>query len=164
MMLEAKQNTSNRALAVPEIVELVLLHLDMRTILTSAQRTCQTWRYVVQSFPSIQKHLFFKPILRQQAERIINPLLIETFPSFFPSGNQEFSPTSLDIFNNPHKAEAYIREEASWRRMLLLQPPISSLALFQLHSIPVDPPMSSPHNILVCLEPGVDLSAHPVLN
>ncbi|KAJ5966088.1 hypothetical protein N7481_012802 [Penicillium waksmanii] len=95
------QVASNKALAIPGIVEIILLHLDIRTVLTKAQRTCRTWNNVIQEFPSIQKHLFFEPTEEIDGEKIPNPLLAEVFPSFFPLDLKKFSAQSLDIVRNP---------------------------------------------------------------
>jgi hypothetical protein len=65
----------------------------------------------------------------------------------------------MDIIRNPHKAEAYIREEASWRRMLVQQPPANGLALLQVHTRDVDHPFEgSRYKVLVRLRPFVELT------
>ena len=46
-------------LATPEVLEMILLHTDMRTLLTSCQRVCRDWRNLITKSPSIQKALFF---------------------------------------------------------------------------------------------------------
>lgn len=154
-MAETERTALSKALAMPEIVQLVLLHSDMRTILTGAQRTCRFWNNVIQEFPSIQKHLFFTPIEEGDVKKIPNPLLAELFPSFFFRERTRFTNESLDMVKNTHKAAAYLREEASWRRMLVQQPPANGLALIQLCKVDGDGDPDAPsHKILVCLEPS----------
>lgn len=50
-----------RVLATPELLECVLLHLDMRTLLVSAQRACRVWHELIATSPALQEALFFKP-------------------------------------------------------------------------------------------------------
>ncbi|KAB8233271.1 uncharacterized protein BDW43DRAFT_276825 [Aspergillus alliaceus] len=142
--------TSERtALSSPEILEAILLELDMRTLLTSAQLTCKGWRALIIHSPSLQQALFFRPV-KQDAEKRYNPLLAETFPSFFPTRHathhnaDSATPTSshssirvpgeapsllrLEISKNPEKRGAYLHVNASWRRMLIQQPPVRGLA------------------------------------
>lgn len=132
IMLEFDQLASNKVLTSPEIVENILLHSDLRTVLR-AQKTCQTWNNAIQEFLSIQKHLFFKPTGDIDSERIPNPLLDQAFLSFFPQVRRKLSVRHLDIVRNLHKAEAYIREEASWRRIIVQQSASNGLALLQIN-------------------------------
>ncbi|KAJ5683039.1 hypothetical protein N7462_006204 [Penicillium macrosclerotiorum] len=133
--------------STPELLELILLHLDPRTLVVSAQRTCQYWNRLIRDSRSLQKALFFLPTDSGPTTR--NPLLAEAFPSFFlPTDTQEaldsqaetvetdvvFSFFSWDMVQHPEKIEAYNRKEASWRRMLVQQPPISDFAFFDSFS------------------------------
>ncbi|CRL20950.1 unnamed protein product [Penicillium camemberti] len=52
----------NQALNIPEILEMVLVEMDMRTLLTCTQRVCRAWLNLIKASPSIQKALFFTPI------------------------------------------------------------------------------------------------------
>ncbi|KAJ5635159.1 uncharacterized protein N7484_008472 [Penicillium longicatenatum] len=173
-----------KVLTTPELLEIILLHLDTRTLLVSAQRVCQTWTALIQSSPAIQQALFFRPFTpkpkkdKWHAESIwnyvlpspfkkdtkldqgsineckishtrpiYNPLLVQAFRPFFPSVHEypfihdnegkvtetehegkekkknTFSFKTLDMLSSPQKKSAYMRKEASWRKMLLRQPP-----------------------------------------
>lgn len=47
--------------AIPELLELILLHVDLRTILTSAQRVSRAWHALVTTSTALQRALFFAP-------------------------------------------------------------------------------------------------------
>jgi hypothetical protein len=115
------------SLSTPEILELILLQLDNQTLLTAAQQTCRGWRELIYRSPYLQKALFFLPESGRgdEEEKTQNPLLIRRFPSLFGKSNELGSLLpSLDMIKTPQKLEAYLRPEASWRRMLVQQPPV----------------------------------------
>ncbi|KAJ5549777.1 hypothetical protein N7535_002281 [Penicillium sp. DV-2018c] len=146
----------SHALSIPEIFELILLNLDTRTLLTKATRICRTWTQFINSSPALQWALFFRPLDNVlNKSKIQNPLLAEVFPSIFrhPSAipdddmhdidsedeSDDYSEshlvdvtfTTFDFVRRPHKLDAYMRPEASWRRMLVQQPPVYTLALLR---------------------------------
>jgi hypothetical protein len=49
-------------LYISELLEAILLHLDMTTLLVSAPRVSKTWHSVMIASPAIQQALYFKPI------------------------------------------------------------------------------------------------------
>lgn len=165
------------ALAIPELLEAVLLHLDMVTLLVSASRVSRTWHHVINASPAIQEALFFRPKTgkgSQALERnidcvklphwnsdadggdetwfIFNPLLVKKFgPCFFDFGptygfcrrassfyklpwtrrtareaEDAWEPVDMDARMAQDEAAArrpFTRRGASWRRMLVSQPP-----------------------------------------
>ncbi|PYI11377.1 hypothetical protein BO78DRAFT_413846 [Aspergillus sclerotiicarbonarius CBS 121057] len=129
------------ALSTPELLEMILLQLDLRTLLASAQRVCRAWNGLIQESSFIQEALFLKPIKKRDSnpiERTLNPLLSETFPAIFqqnetifPRNKEEFTLTNLDMIKKPEKKAAYLRPEASWRRMLIQQPPAFEIGIFR---------------------------------
>lgn len=127
--------SASQTFAIPELFELILLNLDTRTLLTKAQLICHTWTTFIQESPAIQWALFFKP--EPKGPRWQNPLLAEVFPSIFSSSdpnvqsNVNLTFTNFDLILNSHKFDAYMRPEASWRRMLVQQPPLSTLSLLR---------------------------------
>ncbi|KAJ5423638.1 hypothetical protein N7491_008854 [Penicillium cf. griseofulvum] len=46
---------------INELLENILLHTDMRTLLTSAQRVSRTWSTMIKTSVKLQESLFFKP-------------------------------------------------------------------------------------------------------
>lgn len=128
-----------KALRMPEIITCILNQADIRTLMT-AQLVCHLWKDLIDETPSLQQALFFLPssIPSTCAERISNPLLAETFQSFFPRKLPRADPVkvlyidlgTLDLFKESKK-EAYFRPEASWRRMLTHQPPMRNIGYFE---------------------------------
>lgn len=120
---------------------MVLLHTDMHTLLTSCQRVCRDWRNLITKSPSIQKALFFTPIKESEwgtGEKVPNSLLAEIFPTIFPAKgeprNRDFRFCDFTTANDPVSLDQFVRKDASWRRMLVQQPPILELGLFHIDS------------------------------
>ncbi|KAJ5604585.1 hypothetical protein N7510_009739 [Penicillium lagena] len=194
--MQEQEQPQTKVLTTPELLEIILLHLDTRTLLVSAQQVCQSWTVLIQSSPAIQQALFFQPftpnlkkgkwhskpiwnsILPSPLKKdtklnqgnineyessykrpIYNPLLVQAFRPFFPSDyeltlihdNEEkateteykgkeqekenpFSFKPFDMLSSPQKKSAYERKEASWRKMLLRQPPVyGGVTIFKMH-------------------------------
>ncbi|KAI2718425.1 hypothetical protein CBS147311_5701 [Penicillium roqueforti] len=151
-------SAQTHALSIPEIFELILLNLDTRPLLTKATRICHAWTNFIDSSPPIQWALFFRPLDNAlKKPKTQNPLLAETFPSIFhqsgPSNGKTIKMkdtdtnttnepctststsnltfTTFDMVKHPRKWDAFIRPEASWRRMLVQQPPVYTLSLLR---------------------------------
>jgi hypothetical protein len=202
--MQEQEQPQTKVLTTPELLEIILLHLDTRTLLVSAPRVCRTWTVLIQSSPAIQQALFFQQttpksnlekgkwhaksiwnsILPSPKEKdtqlgqestngyecphpppIYNLLLVQAFRPFFPSvheyppidNNDEkaneidpeietehrrevkkkknpFSFKPLEMLSSPQKKTAYMRKEASWRKMLLCQPPVyRGVTVFKMH-------------------------------
>lgn len=191
--MQEQEHPQAKVLTTPELVEIILIHLDTRTLLVSAQHVCQAWGVLIQSSPALQQALFLQPTAlnpKWQAEStwnsilpspfkkdtnldqgsinesdlpyplpIYNPLLVQAFRPFFPpvheyppihnvdenstesshEGKEEwkenrFSFKLLDMLSSPQKKTAYMRKEASWRKMFLRQPPVyGDVAVFKMH-------------------------------
>ncbi|CAG7920379.1 unnamed protein product [Penicillium olsonii] len=131
------ESARSQTFSIPELLELILLQLDTRTLLTTAQLICHTWTTFIQESPTIQWALFFKPEPKLGSRRWQNPLLATAFPSIFSSSEPEIKSnvnltfTNFDMIRNPQKLDAYMRPEASWRRMLVQQPPPYTLSLLR---------------------------------
>ncbi|RYP78148.1 hypothetical protein DL769_003229 [Monosporascus sp. CRB-8-3] len=172
-------------LSIPELLETILLHLDMTTLLVSATRVNKTWKAVISTSVLIQQALYFQPIstdmqgiglkgllepcedlasAQETRYPIINPLLKKRFGHcFFDTGelygyllraNSFYSmPWRLDSRESLHATDStdlrpafprgpqtaemtldelreiqiacrkFTRKEASWRKMLVSQPP-----------------------------------------
>ncbi|KAL2868134.1 uncharacterized protein BJX67DRAFT_62108 [Aspergillus lucknowensis] len=118
----------------PKILEAILLHLDMLTLLTSAQQVCRRWRDLIQKSDDLQIALFLKPSKEKVTGKVTcqrNPL-IETiiWPEYFRKRlnsslhrrNWNYEDLNLPTLD-PSREAAFLRPEASWRRMLISQPP-----------------------------------------
>lgn len=133
--------TTKKCLDTPEILEMILARVDMRTLLTSAQRVSRCWSDLISNSPSIQKALFFTPIMNSEwgiKMKTFNPLLTETFPSIFPAkdGRQDsqFPLCDLPTTKDAKKMDRLVRKDASWRKMLVRQPPIFEIGIFEIYS------------------------------
>ncbi|KAI1311079.1 hypothetical protein F5Y03DRAFT_343396 [Xylaria venustula] len=133
-------------LQTAELLQEILLNLDMRTLLTAAQRVSRQWRELVTSSPALQQALYFEPMAESSGIATQNPLLAEIFPLWFPKETQE---EQLDVdevdeieewpkvperedFDSLEMAQesrrhAFMHPTATWRRMLVRQPPVRSL-------------------------------------
>ena len=162
-------SSHRKVLETYELLESILLHVDIRTLLVSAQRVCTTWHSVITSSTPLQRHLFFLPVGDTPSlsdpdpvrpDYVLNPLLADTFPSFFPIARVPpegpfdnvvellpgylpppprygFLPagdlsdiTHLNFESTPMadaadmtRQKPFTKESASWRRMLVSQPP-----------------------------------------
>ncbi|CAH0053702.1 unnamed protein product [Clonostachys solani] len=124
-------------LGTPELLECILLQMDMRTLL-AAQRVCRAWNDIVTTVPSLRQKLFFQPAPHSNA-REKNPLLAELFPQWFAHGEwanrrETFAEEDLKTlaFVRKELNSAFQYEKASWKKMLLTQPPIRSFVCFQI--------------------------------
>lgn len=114
-----------------------MLHLPERDLLTNAQRVNQLWYSIITTFCSLQQKLYFQPLpsTKYTTECIANPILVELFSPWFKGFKRDIPPTSierddfrsLDWNSSGAKREAYRRKDASWRRMLVVQPPVIKL-------------------------------------
>lgn len=145
-----------------EVLELILLRLDLRTLLVAATCVCHAWAELIRDSPAIQRRLFFAPDPDIQPSAPIHcALLADAFPSVFVyhrtgafweddlgDPTRQFSVKSWDLILHPNRQPAYLRPEASWRRMLVQQPPIYKLGVWfeqysphvsaqEYHEIPV---------------------------
>ncbi|KAK7044335.1 putative MFS transporter [Favolaschia claudopus] len=122
-------------ISLPELLELVLSHLPMRELLCDASLVSKTWQATTQT-PSLQRILFFEP--DPSADPALNPLLAQIFPPFFARLKKMKEPRphhwpgrTASIMGMPwaKNPDAFRRAGASWRRMLITQPPVRSLSL-----------------------------------
>ena len=113
-------------LEVTELLETVLLHLSQSKIL-QLQRVSRFWLNTISGSPLLQQKLFFQPLPPSKAAGRLpefNPLVQPLFPFLF-----EPYPCTMQIewpiqswLNVDARRKAILRPEASWRRMLPVQP------------------------------------------
>ena len=152
-------------LHTPELLELVLFHLDFKTRLISAPRVCKFWLETLNTSPLLQKASFFQPEKPSSPEEKprLNPLLVEAFGEiFFNTGPEKpparraecfwklpWSPQALLKLKAPTgsilsveptcRQKAFTRAGASWRKMLVSQPPPPFLGFMWLDDHPREP-------------------------
>lgn len=134
------------AVLIPELIELILFHTNLRTLLVSAQRVCTSWRDVIAHSPRLQQKLFFTPSPPDDTCRGLefNPLLLlPAFPHFFPAPKSISGPDlppflpaqgngfplgacmrlpMTDMRDGRARHLAFTRRGASWRRMVVASP------------------------------------------
>ncbi|KAJ5120319.1 uncharacterized protein N7515_009707 [Penicillium bovifimosum] len=133
---------------INELLENILLHMDTRTLLTSAQRVSRTWNIMIKTSTKLQETLFFEPSKASNSnptQRHRNPLLEDILWAQFLLKQQTSSSSSSSSSSNPtavsrlplHKSDhrnlkPFLRKTASWRQMLLQQPPTSSIGVLEI--------------------------------
>ncbi|KAK8133639.1 hypothetical protein PG984_005651 [Apiospora sp. TS-2023a] len=147
-----------RVFATTELLEGILMHLDPIILLTLAPPVQRRWRDVIRDSTALQQRLFLRGTLDRSTDggREPNPLLKNRFPFFFygpfwkfHASTSEFSCaqddegecharwiTSKDFSrllpwagSKYQRRDAFLRPEASWRKMLVAQPPIRLVGL-----------------------------------
>ncbi|KAF2749804.1 hypothetical protein M011DRAFT_524452 [Sporormia fimetaria CBS 119925] len=133
-----------RVLSLPDLLEPILLCLPPRDLLL-AQLISRHFHSLITNSPLIQPALFFRPApSKPNTTPTTNPLLAEHFPHFFtvhedarrswqlPSFEKLMRMpwiSSLQTSTVSRTQTPFLRREASWRRMLLMQPPPRDLHL-----------------------------------
>ncbi|KAF2033828.1 hypothetical protein EK21DRAFT_32802, partial [Setomelanomma holmii] len=127
----------NLVLSTPELLESILFHLTPAHLLT-AQQISQTFRTTITSSPKLQYKLFLRADPNQpKKEWLINPLLRKHFLPWFVMPDGRFSSRDydslqrMDWVSSKAKRAAFLRKEASWRNMLLMQPAPKELHLIR---------------------------------
>ncbi|KAL2856599.1 hypothetical protein BJY01DRAFT_242651 [Aspergillus pseudoustus] len=142
-------------LSIPELLEQIFLYTDTTTLLTSTQRVCRLWNTIITQTPSLQRHLFFLPHQcpghtgTQQDDHsptvlTLNPHLRTIYPSWFPNlsaltdergcRTSNLEPELLRVFEMDGD-QPFERANASWRRMLLMQPPTLGVGFVSVQSL-----------------------------
>jgi hypothetical protein len=127
LILTAMSTAQDTVISMPELLEHILAHLPMRDLLVTAPRVSKMWQAITLA-PTLQRALFFQP--DPTSAPIQNPLLVEMFPPFFaPAGHNRWSCDASSIMTMPWSGTpgAFKRKEASWRRMLVTQPPVQRI-------------------------------------
>ncbi|KAJ7609447.1 hypothetical protein FB45DRAFT_367692 [Roridomyces roridus] len=122
-------------MSTPELLSLILARLPMRDLLIAAPFVSKTWRDITVT-PVVQRALFFIPEPPSSTEPMHNPLLVEMFTPFFTEGagnRWRWPGTPEAIMHMPwaRAPDAFRRKDASWRRMLLTQPPARKMVVVE---------------------------------
>ncbi|KAF7344277.1 putative MFS transporter [Mycena venus] len=129
-------SAQDSVIATPELLEHTLSLLPMRDLLVSAPLVSKTWHAITLS-PLLQRALFFEadPTV---IEPMQNPLLEELFPPFFPPEWQDYrfwgTASSIKAMPWADAPHAFRRADASWRRMLVTQPPAQKMVIVHTNS------------------------------
>ncbi|KAF2166465.1 hypothetical protein M409DRAFT_23104 [Zasmidium cellare ATCC 36951] len=144
-MAESTQDQSSaahRTFQVPELLEMIFLKASITDLLTKMPRVCKHWKATIEGSIKLQRALFFKPsadvLLHQDEESLENMSLGEVYiqgtedtwnypvianPFLFQLTNDYL----ISWSDASHMPKGVERPEASWRRMLVTQPPMAQL-------------------------------------
>lgn len=122
------------AWGITEIAENILARLPMKDLLL-VQRICTAWRELIKRSPVLQELLFMRPRQSGAAQAIasdgtpirqFNPLLVEHMPMWFSTDEAVWRQTVRDApWAKTVSRLTFLRRDASWRDMLLAQPPFT---------------------------------------
>lgn len=117
--------------STPELIEIVLGHLPLPSLL-QAQLISRPIHGVIRTSPTLQQLLFLRPS-PPSAEWHLNPLLRRHFQPFFvisynsSSGADGAMYQIMEWARNQTSRSAFLHKEANWRKMLIVQPPSTTL-------------------------------------
>jgi hypothetical protein len=152
-------SAQSRVLSIPELFEYVLAHLPPRSLLLAQRISHQFRAAIISSphlqrqlyfhatppkgpnpkdppaSPHPHQHTPPSPDIDSNNEWTLNPLLREIFvPWFVIPGDRRFSASRndierLDTLRTEASRDAFLRPEASWRKMLVVQPAPKTLTI-----------------------------------
>ncbi|CAI4214746.1 unnamed protein product [Parascedosporium putredinis] len=146
-------------LAMPELLEVILEMVDVTTLLTSAQRVCKKWHAVIQT-SNMQRLLYLEPCGvpkapqgSREGDLLVeqNPLLKTLFPYLFQIMDvaRRQLPTCTGYLTltlggcvladrrvDYKRHYAFVRHDASWRRMQVSRPPLRHHDLYRTLDFP----------------------------
>ncbi|KAH8702284.1 hypothetical protein BGW36DRAFT_372514 [Talaromyces proteolyticus] len=138
--------SQDAVMRIPELFQMILLCLDQRSLLTSAQRVNKYWHSTIQNTPAIQQALFFKAFpASYDGPPVFNPLLMEIFSDWIPydwDSDYKYRERNAVVLEKAFESllpttehhRMFRQKRASWTRMLVRQPPIRTLCVWhQLH-------------------------------
>ncbi|KAH7401798.1 hypothetical protein DE146DRAFT_735122 [Phaeosphaeria sp. MPI-PUGE-AT-0046c] len=125
----------SRVFSTPELRELILLQLPLPSLLLS-RRISPHFNTLITTSPILQHALFLRSNPTPSSKNwTVNPLLRKHFLPFFAAPDGRFSSrdysllTLLDWTTHPASRAAFLRKEASWRRMALISHSPSTLKI-----------------------------------
>ncbi|KAL2203373.1 hypothetical protein CC79DRAFT_1222515 [Sarocladium strictum] len=121
--------------AIAIVAENILAHLPMKDLLL-AQRVSSDWNELIKGSPRLQELLFMRPVKARATRtmssdgmpvRHLNPLLVEHMSPWFSGKKEDGRDPSVEDcpWMETAKRPAFLRHGASWRKMLLAQPPFT---------------------------------------
>jgi hypothetical protein len=118
-----------RVLSTAELLEAILSQLTPLNNLLHAQLISRCFHTTITSSPTLQQLLFFRPQTSTDPKQwTLNPLLRKHFVPWFDVVDtfDQWSQPSYDLLKSmdwtTSKRDAFLRAEASWRKMLIVQP------------------------------------------
>lgn len=145
----------NRFFSIDELLTL-FLESAPPLVLLHCQRVCRKWNHIIADSTLLQQNLFLEPSDADEPPRL-NPILWQVFgPLLATPAEPHHSAAGTvyeDLSNLPWARDGasldalsplvFAREEASWRRMYISQPPIDRLDWWHTWSV-IEQPITSP--------------------
>ncbi|KAH4417156.1 hypothetical protein HBH92_063210 [Parastagonospora nodorum] len=123
----------DRVLSTTELLEFILSHLTPINYLFQAQRVSRFFHTTIQKSPKLQQLLFMRAeTCRSLEDYVTNQLLQQHFAPWFPpfQGRRNYDRLKeMEWASTPSLRAIYLRPEASWRRMLPMQPAPQTLSV-----------------------------------
>ncbi|RMY13919.1 hypothetical protein D0867_07300 [Hortaea werneckii] len=143
---------SRRALDTPELLEAILYQLPLRD-LVRAQLVCRQWQTVIDHSKKLQRALYFEPVVWDLVALCKEPGGRMCYDHWVQAGDSE---RCVTVYENPilslvmksllpvtrtrsllaQLPGCWQRREASWRRMLVTQPPFRAAVHVYRHGSP----------------------------
>jgi hypothetical protein len=122
--------------AIAVVAENILAHLPIKDLLLT-QRVSSDWNELIKGSPRLQELLFMRPMQARATRtmssssmpvRDLNPLLVEHMRPWFSGKKEDGTYPSVEDcpWMRTAKRPAFLRRGASWRKMLLAQPPFTT--------------------------------------
>jgi hypothetical protein len=131
-------SAASAVLRTPELLEMILSHLDMHELLFF-QRVCHTWQDIIlHDSLQLRRKLYLAPTLVDSPDYPTdNPFLKARFPKFSTyllQGNVKWRPKWVKALDDTDLRrlgpEFFECGTATWRGMLLTQPPIKEFVVY----------------------------------
>ncbi|RFN49020.1 putative f-box domain protein [Fusarium flagelliforme] len=135
-------DAGRKVLEIYELLYCICTYMDMGTLF-NAQRVSKRWHEIISRSPLLQQNLYLEPCPPSDPtdEQIFNPLLLKHFEPLLKRNKNyrswenklEYSSMAVPGMSITHMKggrkvhKAFIRRSASWRRMLVSQPPITAI-------------------------------------
>ncbi|GLA54112.1 hypothetical protein AnigIFM63604_011641 [Aspergillus niger] len=141
---DKRHSAAQRALAIPEILEMILIRLAFADLLIM-ERVCRSWQHIMRESIVIQRALFFEQSLASSSEEpALNPFFEKWFcPPHCCKYTGDYlvqnGPSGKFAWFEDAKLKAIVlHEQASWRRMWPSNVPVV-LEAVSLHTSRQDP-------------------------
>ncbi|CAD6439825.1 86e00c22-f9b4-4579-845f-e057fce105bf [Sclerotinia trifoliorum] len=121
----------SRVFSIPELLHEILSYLPQPCLLLTVQLVCKNWAIALTS-PSLGRALWFRPAVHN-GPSTWSSLLEQQFGVFFDfsltSNRHVIDSTAFDNLPWKRNLKAFKRADASWRDMLVFQPPAYEFAI-----------------------------------
>ncbi|THV46592.1 hypothetical protein BGAL_0374g00080 [Botrytis galanthina] len=124
-------SAASRVFSIPELLHEVLSYLPQTCLLSTIPLVCRSWGVALTS-PSLERAQWFRPAI-QNGPSTWSDLLEKQFGIFFDFNlilnRNVLDSTAFDTLPWKRNLDAFQRADASWRNMLVFQPPCYQFAI-----------------------------------